>query len=414
MDQRQAKAFHIAATTRLECDDGRWTVPSQTGTGSYKVVVTAAGTWTCTCPDYEERLADCKHVMAVEVTIQRESNRQGVTYSKTVKVTYSQDWSAYNAAQTDEKRMFLALLGELCKLIPQPPQTAGRPRLNMADMTFATVYKAYARCPARRFTSDLRDAEQRGMIGKAPAFNSMLRYLAKPELTDVLTNLVELSSLPLRTVETQFAADSSGFGTTNMRTWFSQKHGREVRQREWRKAHIMCGTATHIVTAVEVTASNFNDAPALPGLVGTTVANFPAVNEVSADKGYLAHSNCDVIEKHGATPFIPFKSNSVEPPPGSPWARMYHLYAYKREEFLEHYHRRSNVETVFAMVKAKFDDTLYGGTEGAQTNEVLAKFVAHNLCVLIQSFYELGVEPAFDSLSAPAQKLAVGIPAQPA
>ena len=46
--------------------------------------------------------------------------------------------------------MFLALLGELCKLVPQPPQTAGRPRLNLADMTFATVYKAYARCPALR------------------------------------------------------------------------------------------------------------------------------------------------------------------------------------------------------------------------------------------------------------------------
>ena len=67
-----------------------------------------------------------------------------------------------------------------------------------------------------------------------------------------------------------------------------------------------------------VTASNFNNAAALRGLVGTTVANFPAVNEVSGDKGYLAHSNCDVIEKHGATPFIPFKSNSVTPPPGSP------------------------------------------------------------------------------------------------
>ena len=68
--------------------------------------------------------------------------------------------------------------------------------------------------------------------------------------------------------------------------------------------------------------------------------------------------------------------------------------------FLELHHRRSNVDTVFAMVKAKFGDTLYGRTEGAQTTEVLAKLVAHNLCALIQSFYELGVEPSFDSLSA--------------
>jgi hypothetical protein len=34
---------------------------------------------------------------------------------------------------------------------------------------------------------------------------------------------------------------------------------------------------------------------------------------------------------------------------------------------------------------------------GAQDNEVLAKVVAHNLCVLIQSFYELGIEADFQA-----------------
>jgi len=245
------------------------------------------------------------------------------------------------------------------------------------------------------------------MIDRAPSFNSTLNYLRDPHLTGVLSNLVELSSLPLRAVETQFAVDSSGFGTANLTTWFSQKHGREIQQREWRKAHVIVGTSTHIITAVEVTASNANDAPLLPGLVATTAGNFPAMAEVSADKAYLTKSNCKAVEKHGATPFVPFKSNSVEPPPGSAWARMYHLYAYKRDEFLTHYHRRSNVEPVFAMIKAKFGDTLAGKTPDAQTNEVLCKVVAHNLCVLIQSFYELGVEPNFDGLSAPAQRLAV-------
>lgn len=45
------------------------------------------------------------------------------------------------------------------------------------------------------------------------------------------------------------------------------------------------------------------------------------------------------------------------------------------------------------MVKAKFGDSLRCKTPEAQDNEVLAKFVAHNLCVLVQSFYELGIEP---------------------
>jgi hypothetical protein len=34
-------------------------------------------------------------------------------------------------------------------------------------------------------------------------------------------------------------------------------------------------------------------------------------------------------------------------------------------------------------------------TETAQTNEALCKVLCHNLCVVIQSMYELGVEPQF-------------------
>src|SRR5206468_3829774 len=226
-------------------------------------------------------------------------------------------------------------LADLCRLIPQPPQQTGRPRLPMADMAFAAVYKTYAGSSARRCTTDLRDAQAAGLIDKAPHFNSVLHYMRDTNLTTALRQLVEISSLPLRAVETQFAIDSSGFGTSNMRTWFSTKHGREVQEREWVKVHAMCGTSTHIITAAEVTGGNANDAPFLPQLVETTASNFPNVDEVSADKGYLTKNNAAVIEKHGAVPFIPFKSNSVEPPEGSAWARMYHLFAYQRDEFLE-------------------------------------------------------------------------------
>jgi len=34
-------------------------------------------------------------------------------------------------------------------------------------------------------------------------------------------------------------------------------------------------------------------------------------------------------------------------------------------------------------------------TETAQINEVLCKILCHNVCGLIQSIYELGIEPTF-------------------
>lgn len=60
------------------------------------------------------------------------------------------------------------------------------------------------------------------------------------------------------------------------------------------------------------------------------------------------------------------------------WARMYHYYAYRQGDFLAHYHQRSNVETVFAMMKAKFGDDVRGKSLTAQCNEVLCKVIAHN------------------------------------
>ena len=47
------------------------------------------------------------------------------------------------------------------------------------------------------------------------------------------------------------------------------------------------------------------------------------------------------------------------------------------------------------MVKAKFGGSVRAKTPTAQVNEALLKFLAHNICVLIQSIYELDIEPEF-------------------
>ncbi|MFL6336902.1 MAG: transposase [Pyrinomonadaceae bacterium] len=62
---------------------------------------------------------------------------------------------------------------------------------------------------------------------------------------------------------------------------------------------------------------------------------------------------------------------------------------------MERYHRRSNVETAFSMIKAKFGERLRSKSSTGQVNEVLCKVLCHNVCCLIQSIYELGVEPRF-------------------
>src|SRR5439155_16566287 len=111
----------------------------------------------------------------------------------------------------------------------------------------------------RRFMSDLREAHGRGFISKVPHFNSISNYLENPDLTPILQSLITQSSLPLKSVEVDFAVDSSGFTTSRFSRWYDHKYGKVIAQHDWVKRHLMCGVKTNIVTAVEIHDRNTND-----------------------------------------------------------------------------------------------------------------------------------------------------------
>jgi hypothetical protein len=46
-------------------------------------------------------------------------------------------------------------------------------------------------------------------------------------------------------------------------------------------------------------------------------------------------------------------------------------------------------------MESKFGDSVRSKTEVAQVNEVLLKVLCHNICVVIQEIFELGIEPSF-------------------
>ncbi len=246
----------------------------------------------------------------------------------------------------------------------------------------------------------MRDALAKGYVSKLPSFNSIFDYLQMESLTPYLKYLITESALPLKSIETDFAVDSSGFSTTRFVRWFDVKYGNNEDWHEWIKMHLVCGVRTHIVTGVELTSARTHDAPYLKPLLAQTAQAGFKMQEVSADKGYISYDNLQAVVDHGATPYMPFKTNVTGKRGTELWKRMFHYYSFKREEFLTHYHKRSNVETTFSMIKAKFGERLRSKTETAQINEALCKVLCHNLCVIIQSVYELGIAPEFTSEAA--------------
>jgi transposase len=380
---------HIAGDTYL--------VPSAMSTGAGYVVDVAAGK--CSCPDFEERGLPCKHQWAVRYHRRELTLPDGSTLVTEIlqakRVTYRQNWPAYNQAQREEKERVQVLLSGLCEGIVEPPYRGrGRPPLPLADVVYGATMKVYSTVSGRRADTDIRECEAKGHVRAAPSYNSLFEYMERADLKPLFQVLVEESAAPLKAIEKSFAVDATGFATSTYARWFDEKYGEERKCQRWVKAHAMVGTITNVVTAVQVTEGHANDSPEFGGLVQTTAANGWSVREVSADKAYLSHENLATVEKVGGVPYIPFKSNSGSTGSAA-WVRMWHLYSLHRDEFLGRYHRRSNVESTFSAVKRKFGGNVRSKLLAAQFNEVLLKCLCHNLSMLVHSIHELGVEPRF-------------------
>ncbi|MGH7786496.1 MAG: transposase [Candidatus Binatia bacterium] len=405
LDERQQKGIVIAATSRLVKKGAGWLVPSQSLPTKYTVVLNDEGGF-CSCPDHAKTGRACKHQIAVQLVIKRELNADGdVEVTGGFRITYSQQsWTAYNAAQTGEKELFMKLFRDLCAGIVQPPQGRGRPRLPVADMVFAAGLKVYRGNSARRFMGDMKDAQAMGLVAKVPHFNSVLNYLDDEMITPALQEMIRLSALPLKAIETDFAVDSTGFSSTQLvGQWKGAKYGdKHLRmEHDWLKCHAMTGVKTNIVVAVEIGAANSGDAPRFRPLLDATTANFN-VRRVLGDKAYSSYANMDFAAERGVEPFVMFRDNATTNSGSEAWDRMFHLLSFNRREFMKAYHKRSNVEATFSAIKRVFGDFVRSKNKTAQVNEILLKILCHNLRQIIFAMHELGIVPSFDGDPADA------------
>jgi transposase len=382
---REQRGLEIAARANIQRRGNGWVVPSQSFNGSYQVTLEADGPH-CTCPDFELRGVVCKHAYAVEIVIQRSTvteiaadGTEGpttVTETAAVRLSYPQNWPAYNRAQSVEKEMFCRLLHDLTAGMPEAVQATGRPRIPLADALFSACFKVYSTASSRRFMTDLRTAHAAGLVARPWHFNTVLKVIEDERLTPVLHDLIAASAAPLKSVKTTFAVDSTGFGTQCFYRHYSAKYGHDQYNRDWLKLHAMIGTKTNVIAAARVTDRFHHDSPELRPLVETGAQTF-TIGAVVADKGYCGRENVELVASIGAQPYIALRNNASETnrrlPKAPAWEKLFHLYNYRRDEFLMHYHARSNAESTFSSMKRVFGDTLRSKTVAAQTNELLLR-----------------------------------------
>lgn len=313
--------------------------------------------------------------------------------------TYPQKWPQYNEAQTKEGYLFTKLLISLLDEVLEVPghiPRRGRPRTSLRDMIICLTMKVYYGRSSRRLISHLNYLKAVDFIEKVPHFNTLLKYLDEKELTDLLKHLIEQSGVPLAQVEENFACDASGFACSIFDRWLDHR-GKSNRKRMFKKCHLMTGVKTKVITGIRITDGHCADSPYFKELLEKTVKRFK-IREVSADPAYSSRANLQAVHENGGIPFILFKENTnVDKVTDTPiWNAMTRYFHKHKEKFMESYHKRSNVESVFSMIKRKFSVNLMCGRESAQINEILLKALCHNICVLIHEMFELGIIVDFE------------------
>ena len=174
------------------------------------------------------------------------------------------------------------------------------------------------------------------LMAKQPSVTSGFRYMENAALTPLL-----------KSMECDFAVDTSGLARSTYHQWLDHKWGLEIKESQW-------VSATCFAASRPTSSPSSRLLPPRPLIsqypapfVQATVQNF-GMREVLVDKAYLSKKNLRAVRAVGATAYVPIKSNSVGSNPKAKydplWNRMFHFYNLHRNECLTHYHKRSNVE----------------------------------------------------------------------
>jgi len=390
LKEQKAKIILSREHAIRKVNDTIYLVQSQTGIGWYKTQWNGKE-WVCDCPDFAKNghINPCKHLLALKLRLEHRYVSIEGQEPKIEKKTYPQNWSAYNQAQVQEFEIFDQFLYQLISNIEEPerPRKRGRPELKLQDQIFCCIMKVYSQLSSRRAKYLYHDALQRQQIQNAPHFNVVSTTLNKKEITSILHELVHLSAAPMASIETDIAIDSSGFRCSTFGNYCEEKHGTK-RSRNWLKAHIGTGVNTNIVADIIITDEHANDSPQLKKLI-QNITNHFTIGEISADLAYSSKKNLQIIDSFGGTAYIPFKKNATGKRGGALWRKTFHYFQLHKEDFLEHYHKRSNVESTFGAIKKKFGESVKSKNRVAQENELLCKIIAYNITVLIHEMVQL-------------------------
>lgn len=304
---------------------------------------------------------------------------------------YTQNWPLYEMASQREKLMFYRILKCVVDAleIKNKYKGNGRPGVYYGDIVKVLCIKAYHNYSSWRVESELKIAKAMGIIEHVPKRSTINKFMQDSIVSNILHNIYKTIAQPLRQVESSFSIDATGvqkkYGNAR---WQTVRHTPEENKkvRDYVKLHIISGNLTNVITDALITKGSKHESPFFPEMLKNTAKDFD-VKEICADAGYLGKKNVMAAKKLGAAPWIKPKKSMGYTGRGrlTAWTGMLWIWSNYRSFFVERYHKRSNVESTFSALKRKFGDFCRTKKENSQNNEILAKIVCFNACILAEN-----------------------------
>ena len=223
-------------------------------------------------------------------------------------------------------------------------------------------------------------------LKKIPNFTTLIKF-SKKLSPSLINNLLSYSTSLSKPKILKLGVDATGLELDN-----ASKHYAKILDKDTTRKDVIQVTACGLMDTLLISSAKIERYNVVRNnnflQVVEESSQLGKVEFVAADKGYDAHNNHKfVMFDIKAKSLIKLKNVSTKI---RNWRKNYRKIAAKQfDEKL--YHQRSKIETIFSMVKRKYNPKIRGKTRETQIQEGYHKLLTHNLdrlCKIISTLLE--------------------------
>ena len=188
------------------------------------------------------------------------------------------------------------------------------------------------------------------------------------------------------------AGDSTGVSERRYEQWIDYRTDKIKSKKGWMKLHAIIDVKTRIILAYFITNSHVADISAMYTMLGKMSRHAdPNTPDFCLDAAYLSRDMCDMLSRLGFAPYIKPKKNTVHNANGSQsWRKMVDMHQENPDQFNEHYHQRSIVESVFGALKTTYGSYVKCKRPDNKRREIAMRVICHSIDMVSRSQLEDG------------------------